>query len=235
MIKRRFILPGILISLTIWGLMSLGFWQLDRADEKRTIESAIAVARSSPAQRVLDTTELLSKEHYQVLLKGHYDNDTQFIYDNQIVNSTAGYYVLTPFILENKTAILVNRGFVPWHGNREKLTDIKISNNTTTIKVQLIAPKQRIKLKQQNIDTTFPVLIQSLNIRQLSQLSGYQIVPMLAQLDVKANNGFYRKWKPFYGSVDKHLGYALQWFLMALVLSFIAIYLLRDLCINRDD
>ena len=41
MIKRSFILPGVLISLTVWGLLSLGFWQLDRADEKRAIESAI--------------------------------------------------------------------------------------------------------------------------------------------------------------------------------------------------
>ncbi|MBA5250002.1 MAG: SURF1 family protein [Gammaproteobacteria bacterium] len=225
--KRSFILPGILISLTIWGLVSLGFWQLDRADEKRMIEHKIAVALSSPAQYISDVTELLSKEHYQVLLKGHYDNNTQFIYDNQIINSTAGYYILTPFILKNKTAILVNRGFVPWYGNRAKLANIKINNRTTTIKVKLITPKQRIKLKQKNISTTFPILIQSLNIEQLSQLSGYQIVPMLAQLDVHDDNGFYRKWKPFYGSIDKHLGYAMQWFLMGLVLSFIAIYLLR--------
>ncbi|MBA5247988.1 MAG: SURF1 family protein [Gammaproteobacteria bacterium] len=225
--KRSFILPGILISLTIWGLMSLGFWQLDRADEKRTIEHKITAALSSPAQHISNTTELLSKEYHQVLLKGHYDANTQFIYDNQIVNSTAGYYVLTPFILKNKTAILVNRGFVPWHGNRTKLANIQINNHPTTIKVKLITPKQRIKLKHQNIDTTSPILIQSLNITQLSQLSGYQIIPMLAQLDKQADNGFYRQWKPFYGSVDKHLGYALQWFLMALVLSFIAIYLLR--------
>ncbi|WP_231893501.1 SURF1 family protein [Bathymodiolus septemdierum thioautotrophic gill symbiont] len=207
--------------------MSLGFWQLDRADEKRAIERAITLAESNPAQLISSVDELLNKEHYQVLLKGHYDNNKQFIYDNQIVNSTAGYYVLTPFIFENKSAILVNRGFVPWYGNRNKLANIKINNETTIIQVKLIIPKERIKLKQQTVNKNFPILIQSLNIERLSQLSGYQVVPMLAQLDVDAKNGFYRKWQPFYGSVDKHLGYALQWFLMALVLSFIAIYLLR--------
>jgi cytochrome oxidase assembly protein ShyY1 len=45
-------------------------------------------------------SELANKEHYQVLLQGYYDNDKQFIYDNQIVNSNAGYYVLTPFVLK---------------------------------------------------------------------------------------------------------------------------------------
>ncbi|CAC9961732.1 Cytochrome oxidase biogenesis protein Surf1, facilitates heme A insertion [uncultured Gammaproteobacteria bacterium] len=68
-------------------------------------------------------------------------------------------------------------------------------------------------------------MVQSLDLEQFSQYSGYQIIPMLAQLDVQANNGFYRKWKPFYGSIDKHQGYALQWFLMALALSFIALRL----------
>lgn len=224
--KRNFILPSILISLTVWSLLSLGFWQLDRADEKRAIERAIVVAQSEPAQRISNANELLKKEYYQVLLTGYYDNDKQFIYDNQIVNSTAGYYVLTPFIFNNTTAILVNRGFVPWYGNRERLADIKISNAIATIQVKLIKPKKRIKLKQQDTGVTFPILIQSLNIEQLSQLSGHQIVPMLAQLDVEAENGFYRKWKPFYGSIDKHLGYALQWFLMALALVIIGIYLL---------
>jgi surfeit locus 1 family protein len=69
------------------------------------------------------------------------------------------------------------------------------------------------------------MLIQSLNIERLSHLLDYQLIAMLAQLDVKSDNGFYRQWQPFYGSVDKHLGYALQWFLMAFILSFIAIRL----------
>lgn len=226
MIKRSFVLPGILISLTIWGLLSLGFWQLERADEKRAIESAIVLAQSNPAQIVTQYESLLEKEHYQVLLEGYYDNNKQFIYDNQIVNSNAGYFVLTPFVLDNATAILVNRGFVPWKGDRDKLIDININNNITTIKAKLITPKERIRLKQQTSNDKFPLLVQSLDIDRISTLSGYNVIPMLAQLDVESENGFYRKWQPFYGSVDKHLGYALQWFLMAFVLSIIAIRLL---------
>lgn len=225
MIKRTFIVPGILIALTLWGLLSLGFWQLDRANEKRVIQSAIIQAQSSPTEIVTQVDVLMQKEHHKVLLKGRYDNSKQFIYDNQIVNHNAGYYVLTPFVLEDKTAILVNRGFIPWQGNRDKLANITVSETKSTIQVMLVKPKERIEFKQHN-NTTFPMLIQSLNINRLSQLSNYQLISMLAQLDIKSDNGFYRKWQPFYGSVDKHLGYALQWFLMAFVLSFIAIMLL---------
>jgi surfeit locus 1 family protein len=225
MIKRSLILPGVLISLTVWGLLSLGFWQLDRAEEKRGIESTIVAAQSNPAQLV-EANEILDKEHYRVLLNGYFDTNKQFIYDNQIVKGNAGYYVLTPFVLNAKTAILVNRGFVPWYGKRGELVDIEIDSQPNTIEVSLIKPKQRIELKQEEISTIFPILIQSLDLQQLSQLSGYQIIPMLAQLDIKASDGFFRQWKPFYGSVDKHLGYALQWFLMALVLSIIAIRLI---------
>ncbi len=225
MIRRSFILPGALISLTVFGLLLLGFWQLDRADEKRGIENAIVLAQSSPAQLV-EADDIHTKEHYRVLLNGYFDTNKQFIYDNQIVKGNAGYYVLTPFVLNTDTAILVNRGFVPWYGKRGELADIKIDRRPSTIEVGLIKPKQRIELQPQEIETTFPILIQSLDLDQLSQLSNYQIIPMLAQLDVKASNGFFRQWKPFYGSVDKHLGYALQWFLMALVLSIIAIRLL---------
>ena len=62
MIKRSLILPGVLISLTVWGLLSLGFWQLDRAEEKRGIESTIVAAQSNPAQLV-EANEILDKEH----------------------------------------------------------------------------------------------------------------------------------------------------------------------------
>ena len=223
--KSKFILPAALIALTLAGLLFLGFWQLERAEQKRIIERAIAMAESTAPERITQPQVLVEKAYHQVLLEGYYDSDKQFIYDNQIVNSNAGYYVLTPFVLSQNAAILVNRGFVPWHGNRQKLADISVDANKITIQVQLIKPKERIQFKQQHDTDTFPMLIQSLNMEKMSQLSGYQLVPMLARLDKRADNGLYRQWQPFYGSVDKHLGYAFQWFSMALVLLIIAIRL----------
>ena len=128
MIKRSFILPGVLISLTVFGLLSLGFWQLDRAEEKRTIESAIVVAQSNTAQLV-EADDIHTKEHYRVLLNGYFDTHKQFIYDNQIVKGNAGYYVLTPFVLNTDTAILIsaNSPRFPYQGTNPRLTKIAVS------------------------------------------------------------------------------------------------------------
>ena len=121
----RFYLPASLIVATLALLISLGFWQLDRADEKRVIEDKIAIANSENVELVVSAEFLKDKEYYHVRLQGSYVDDKQFIYDNQIVDQVSGYYVLTPFVLsgDSKT-VLINRGFIAWNGRRDKLADI---------------------------------------------------------------------------------------------------------------
>lgn len=228
MIGRLFSLPGFLISVVIYGLISLGFWQLDRADEKQAIAQQVVLAQTSDPEQTSSATELIEKEHHSVLLAGHYRGDRQFIYDNQIVNGNAGYYVMTPFVLTEQQAILVNRGFVPWQGRRDKIVDIALNDQHRVIKVSLIKPVKRIELDvDMDVEPKiFPLLIQSIDISQLESLSKLSFVPIIGRLDKTAIDGFFRQWQPFYGSADKHLGYALQWFLMALVLFIIALRLL---------
>ncbi len=224
---KKVVIPAVLISLTFWMLISLGQWQLNRAEEKRQLELAIVEAQVNPAQMVFFKKQVMVKEHYPVLLEGQFDNNKQFIYDNQIVRSTAGYYVLTPFIIEKSNdVILVNRGFVPWRGQRDKLVNIDVKSSNQIIKVKLTKHVQRKLLKEQKIKGDFPFLIQSLNLEKLNALTGYKIVPMLALLDEEADDGFFRQWQPFYGSVDKHMGYAVQWFAMAFTLFVIAVRIL---------
>ena len=118
----RFLVPSILILATMAFLVSLGFWQLDRADQKRTIEASIQKANTGVVELIVNQNELLNKEYYEVRLQGSYVSDKQFIYDNQIVDQASGYYVLTPFVLTGQSnAIMINRGFITWNGRRDQI------------------------------------------------------------------------------------------------------------------
>lgn len=220
----RFILPSILITATFAFLVSLGFWQLERADDKSSIEASIKQANTGSVELIKKEEGLQSKEYYEVRLQGKYLSDKQFIYDNQIVDQVSGYYVLTPYALEGQSkAILINRGFIPWNGRRDKLADIVIGQETREIKVQISKPIKRMELKPSEVGIQFPVLIQSIDLQDMADRAKVDFSSVIGLLDASASNGFIRKWEPYTGSIEKHIGYAVQWFLMALVLAIIGI------------
>ena len=222
--SARFLIPAFLIIATIAFLVSLGLWQLDRADQKRTIEAAIVNAKTGPVELIANGRELLDKEYYDVRLQGNYLSDKQFIYDNQIVDQVSGYYVLTPFILTDQLGvILVNRGFIPWNGQREKLADIAVDSVSRDIKVQVSSPIKRMELKATDVSRQFPVLIQAIDFDVLEEVSKLKFVKVVGLLDPSSSDGYVRKWEPYTGSIEKHIGYAIQWFLMALVLAIIGL------------
>ena len=220
--RFRFFIPASLIIATLVLLISLGFWQLDRADEKRAIEDQIASANSGDVE-LIDSAEFLKdKEYYHVRLQGSYIGDKQFIYDNQIVDQISGYYVLTPFILKGDSkSVLINRGFIPWNGRRDKLANVDIGEKLTEVKVQISKPVKRMELKVSETTGDFPVLIQALDLDEMSAIASLDLGSVVGLLSPESENGFVRQWEPYTGSIERHIGYAIQWFLMALVLAFI--------------
>jgi surfeit locus 1 family protein len=220
--RPRFFIPAFLIIATLALLITLGFWQLDRADEKRAIEDQVANANANIAELITDVDLLSEKEYYHVHLQGSYVGDKQFIYDNQIVDQISGYYVLTPFVLKGDSrAILINRGFIPWNGRRDQIADIDIGAKIAEVKVQISKPVKRMELKASEITQDFPVLVQALDVDEMSIIASLDFANIVGLLGPESENGFVRKWDPYTGSIERHIGYAIQWFLMALVLSII--------------
>ena len=222
----RFSIPASLIVATLALLISLGFWQLDRANEKRAIENQIARANSGDVELINSVEFLKEKEYYHVRLQVAYIDDKQFIYDNQIVDQISGYYVLTPFVLKGDSeAILINRGFIPWNGRRDKLADIDVGAKLTEVKVQISKPVRRMELEESKTTGEFPVLIQTLDLDEMSNTASLDLASVIGLLSPESDSGFVRQWEPYTGSIERHVGYAIQWFLMALVLAFIGIRL----------
>lgn len=227
--KRLSLLPTILIFIVVIILISLGFWQLDRAQQKKDINLALELANNADLEIIKNAEQIYNKHYYNVILNGNYITQKQFIYDNQIVEHKSGYYVLTPFaIAGSDKVIIVNRGFIAWkEGIRELSVDIDANQDISEIIVKIIpTPPKRIQLDDDEKNQTFPLIIQSIDLDFMADISRLNLIKSFALLGSDNEDGFIKKFQPYVGSVSKHIGYAIQWFLMALTLTIIGIFLI---------
>jgi surfeit locus 1 family protein len=102
--KRVSLLPSIFILALLALLLSLGNWQLNRAEEKRDIESKIIAAQTDKPIHISSLEQSVDREFYKITLEGYFDDKKNIIYDNQTENGVAGYYVLTPFMISKTDA-----------------------------------------------------------------------------------------------------------------------------------
>ena len=88
--------------ITFCGFIILGFWQIDRADQKNNINTNYT-DRQQEAPIVLDKFNVLDEKSSllwrKVEFKGSFINKQNIILDNQIFNQIAGFNIITPFKL----------------------------------------------------------------------------------------------------------------------------------------
>jgi surfeit locus 1 family protein len=206
-------------------LISLGLWQLDRAEGKRQLQELNNVrTEDSVLSLSVRTSENIDGLRYRkVVLNGRYDKAHQFLIDNQMANGKPGYYVATPLQLSGSNkAVLVNRGWVPLNKNRTILPDVSFVNTgniNLTGRINKF-PSVGLKLKGADIPTSgWPAVVQVIDKQILSERLGYPLFGFQVELDANMENGFYRQWHVVKSlSPEKHTAYAVQWFALAVTL-----------------
>jgi surfeit locus 1 family protein len=229
-------IPTLAAIILVPFLISLGLWQLDRAEQKKVIDSGVTQAQQKEPLNLNNfidqnstNKEEFSQEIYRsASLLGHYDSNHQYLLDNRTHQGKAGFHVLTPFLLKNTDkAILINRGWITYQGTRDNIPDISISQESINI---LGVMKQQARAIVLNNDsgeneTRYPKLIQSIELTKIAKELKLELLPIIIELDKNDKTGIVRDWQPYYGSIDKHNAYALQWFAMAGILLFLFIKL----------
>jgi surfeit locus 1 family protein len=216
-----------LYTLLLILLLNLGFWQLNRADEKRELITQQTEQRqASPLLLSADTDDNRDILRYRkATLTGYYDTTRQILLDNQIFKGKAGYFVLTPFVIAGgKKAVLVNRGWLLANPNRLILPDVTLKNSPTVITGRINHfPSVGIKLVGAEIPTnTTPALIQVVDSQVLAKKLGYALFSFQVELEASAAEGYTREWQTTtLMSPEQHFGYALQWFGLAFALTFL--------------
>ena len=119
MFSRRWILSTLLVVAGAAGLIRLGIWQLDRLAEQRAFNAHYLATSVLPMLTITSTPpdDLTRMEYRQVEVIGTYDPNHQVVLRNQYENDQPGYFLFTPLILADGTAILIERGWIPSIGN----------------------------------------------------------------------------------------------------------------------
>lgn len=231
--SRLALLPMIaaLVFIVLTGL--LGNWQLNRAGQKK-----LAKARWEQGihAEVIGSQELLHQgdceyDGQMIRLEGEFDHEHSVYLDNRPYQHQAGFYVVTPFILsaDKDVALLVNRGWIPRNSlNRERLTPFAKPVGLQTIAVRCLHKLPKVlELGNSSLSRSSPINIaqniefetaeRGLNLRLL-KLYGLELDGDEKYL----NDGLVQDFPaPDFG-IEKHYGYAFQWF--ALMITIIIIY-----------
>jgi len=222
--------PGLWASvvtvLLLALLVSLGFWQLERAEQKRALLSGYHDAPGGAVIELEPDVRSYADFDYQFAsATGRYDPARQFLLDNRTHHGQAGYHVLTPFLLrEGGVAVLVNRGWVALGSSRNELPDPAVDADRRTIRGRIKVPaSDAFTLGEEEPRTGWPYRIQRVDTEVLARELGYALVPVVLLLDPDQDQGFVRDWTPLHFGPERNVGYAVQWFGLAAAL--LVIYL----------
>ncbi|TCK17081.1 surfeit locus 1 family protein [Thiogranum longum] len=220
--------PGLwptLITLIMFGiLVSLGFWQLDRAAQKRALLEEYRAETNDAPLRLDPLRENYQGMGYRVVVaSGHFDGARQLLLDNRTYNGRVGYQVLTPFVLDGtERRVLVNRGWVPLGNNRDALPDLPVPAGKQHIIARIKLPSDKIfMLADEEPRKGWPWRVQAVQIELFEKELGYPLMPLILLLESDTGDGFVRDWHPLTYGPERNEGYAVQWFGLALTLLII--------------
>ena len=227
------LLPTLAYIIFMLLLLWLGYWQLDRADQKSELFAAFD-SGDTEAMHLEDALEKAHPRYQRVQISGRFVQDKQYLIDNMVHKGQVGLHVLTPFKTDAGEIVLVNRGWISLAAKHGPLTDLENLLNYSTITQNLTGRLDKmlrpgLLLETEIPDSVYPKTVQFPTFEQLSADLNESIVHWQLLLDAEPANSnvraYVRDWSPHEMGPERHLGYALQWFALALTLTIIYLVL----------
>jgi surfeit locus 1 family protein len=216
--------PLLATVLSVAAAVALGTWQLGRAAEKREAKARFEALSVQPAIHV-SGAELSAAdvELRRVEARGVFDPRYAVFIDNRIHRGVPGYHVVMPLRIEGSHRyVLVNRGWTPRTASRAQLPSVSTPQNVVTVHGVAVVP--RLRTLELSGDVMEGPIWQNLTIERYRAARPIAIQPFLIRQESDAQDALVRDWEaPDFG-MDKHYGYAFQWFaLAATIVAFYAI------------
>ncbi len=203
----------------------LGFWQLQRADEKQQLLTRQQAQSVKPATlwQAADPSPL---PYQRLIVQGHYLPQVYFL-DNQYHQHQFGYDVLSPFLLASGEVVMIDRGWVQGERLRQSLPNIPVPEGEVRVQGSVYYHSKKNWLLDQEFEkkSSSVTVIELIDTKLLNQFLHKSVYPFIIRLSNDEANGYVRDWVVVSMPPTRHFGYALQWFAMAFVILVIFIAL----------
>lgn len=219
--RRRFrptLFSVVLTALGIALFIRLGFWQLDRAEQKEALLAQYEVGQREQVEITPQNADSLSR-YQRVRVSGHFDVAHQILLDNMPSHTgRPGYRVLTP-LQSSAGWLLVDRGWLPLGATRAILPDISVGDAERDLTGTIDAlPRAGLQLADQPFAASapWPRVLSFPAQPALEQQLGRRLISGVLLLDASQRDGYERIWEAHLGfKPERHIGYAVQWFTLA--------------------
>lgn len=212
--RTRFAIVTVATVFTMAVTASLGFWQLDRARQKLDLQDRINQRADLPAWQTVDllqASDPLAGLHRPVQLRGQWVKDASVFLDNRQMATRNGFFLVTPLRLtDSQRVVLVQRGWVPRDfTDRSRVPTIDTPAGEVQVQGRLAPPPGKL---YQLGDAGTGVIRQNIELGAFARETGLDLLSVSVQQTGASPEGLLREWPRAAVGVDKHHGYAFQWF-----------------------
>jgi len=210
--------------------LRLGVWQLDRAAQKLALQASLDARASEPvlASSMLArrADEVSAQTFRRVRVAGRWVAERTVFLDNRQMDGKVGFFVVTPLLLEaSRQAVLVQRGWVARNfDERTALPPLLTAPDRVEIEGTVaLAPSRMLEL---GAAASGPIR-QNVDPLSFAREAGLELLPLAvieSATSTNAHDGLERHWPPPASDVQKHYGYAFQWFAIGAVIAFLYVW-----------
>lgn len=228
-VSRRWLFATVMVFLAMVVMIRLGFWQLDRLQQRRAFNQRVLAQIHQPELELQKDTlkfDLYNMEYRHVMAEGKFDFQHEVAIRNQVHENEWGVYLLTPLIIEGTdTAILVNRG---WINGADYLSG-DWSKYAQSGKVMVRGILRRSQSKPDFGQRSDPIpdqegeVITSWNFVNVEAISKQISYPVVAGVYLQMSGETVSPNLPIPAEVEveitegPHLSYAIQWFMFSAI------------------
>lgn len=226
--REAIVLLAALASVAL--AVRLGVWQLDRAAQKIALQASLEARADQPALAgpalARRADEVPAQAFRRVHLVGRWAAERTVFLDNRQMDGKVGFFVVTPLLLDgSREAVLVQRGWAPRHFDRRAALPAIVSA-AGAVEVEGRIASAPSRMFEFSAAASGPIR-QNVDGASFASETGLDLLPLAVIESASGSNshdGLERHWPPPATDVQKHYGYAFQWFAIGTAIAFLYVW-----------